>query len=430
MKQLLVAIAWSVLVVSGWAAAQDDDRIAYIDPQGRLATTDLSGDTRTLTDEGRVFQFPAWAPDGSPRLAAIGAAPGEVGVYVVRDEEDAETRTLFADAPPIYLYWTPSADAVSFIANRPGNTFGLYLAPSQNDTSGDDTTRDNTAAELLYEGSPFYWRWDVDGSRALVHVNLASADARVGWVSRDNPDTLDENAATPGFFQAPDISVSGDFLAFAEQDALGSSRLVIETLDEGSDDTDTTPRRELPHDGLVAFAWSPTTDDLALISSPSPSPHYYGPLQILEADTGNLETIVDDVVLAFFWSPDGRYLAYLTPLPTGGSENVAGARHLQRVSQTLQSAQQAPLLLNLSVYDMDTGDDTLLSTFAPSPFFLVQFLPFFDQYARSHQLWSPRSDAIVLPMLDGQTQSRVTVVSVDGTITPLTRGDLPFWSPR
>ncbi|MDZ7704727.1 MAG: hypothetical protein U5L04_09630 [Trueperaceae bacterium] len=416
MKQLLAAIVWSVLVVSGWAAAQDHDRIAYIDPQGRLATTDLSGNARTLTDEGRVFQFPAWAPDGSPHLAAIGAAPGEVGVYVVADEEEAEVRTLFADTPPVYLYWTPDASAVSFIANRPGNTFGLYLAPNE----------DDTAAELLYEGAPFYWRWDARSERALVHVNLGSADARIGWVSRDNPDTLDENAATPGRFQAPDISVSGDFLAFAEQDALGSSRLVIDSVDDAT----TTERRELPHDGLVAFAWSPTTDDLALISSPSPSPHYYGPLQLLEADTGNLETLVDDVVLAFFWSPDGRYLAYLTPLSGGGSENVAAARQLQRVSQTLRPAQQAPLLLNLSVYDTDTGDSTLLSTFAPSPLFLVQFLPFFDQYARSHQLWSPRSDAIVLPMLDGQTQSRVTVVSVDGTITPLARGDLPFWSVR
>ncbi len=424
MKQFLAGVVWAVLVVGGAAFAQETgqqasyDRIAYIDPQGRLATTNLDGETRTLTSDGRVFQFPAWAPDGSAQLAAIGAAPGETGVYVVADEEDAEVRTLFADAPPVYLYWTPSADAVSFIANRPGGTFGLYLAPNE----------DNAATELLYEGAPFYWRWDESGERVLVHVNLASADARIGWVSRDNPDALDENAATPGFFQAPDVSASGDFLAFAEQDALGDSRLVIEATNAAN----ATERRELPHEGLVAFAWRPsdTGDDLALIRSPSPSPHYYGPLQLLEADTGNLETLADDVVLAFFWSPDGRYLAYLTPLSGGGSENVTETRQLQRVSQTLQPVQQAPLLLNLSVYDTDTGDNTLLSTFAPSPFFLVQFLPFFDQYARSHQLWSPQSDAIVLPMLDGQTESRVTVVSVDGTITPLTRGDLPSWSVR
>jgi TolB protein len=66
----------------------------------------------------------------------------------------------------------------------------------------------------------------------------------------------------------------------------------------------------------------------------------------------------------------------------------------------------------------------------PSPLFLAQYLPFFDQYARSHRLWSPRSDALVLPALDDAGVPTLVVFGVDGSATPLVAGDLPAWNVR
>jgi TolB protein len=41
-------------------------------------------------------------------------------------------------------------------------------------------------------------------------------------------------------------------------------------------------------------------------------------------------------------------------------------------------------------------------------------LPYFDQYALSHQVWSPDSQAIVLPLDDATGQTMATVLDVDG----------------
>ena len=92
----------------------------------------------------------------------------------------------------------------------------------------------------------------------------------------------------------------------------------------------------------------------------------------------------------------------------------------------------APLLLNLSVVDVASGETQLLSTFAPTPLFVGQYLPFFDQYALSHRLWSPGSDALVMPMLSaegGQLTTQVVVVPLQGEPQPIAAGDMPSWSP-
>ena len=80
--------------------------------------------------------------------------------------------------------------------------------------------------------------------------------------------------------------------------------------------------------------------------------------------------------------------------------------------------------------DADTLQTRLLGAFAPSPLFAGQYLPFFDQYARSHRLWSPDSDALVMPAVGEDGVVQVVVFGVDGDVTPLGPGDLPAWNVR
>ncbi len=81
-------------------------------------------------------------------------------------------------------------------------------------------------------------------------------------------------------------------------------------------------------------------------------------------------------------------------------------------------------------FDMTTMEGREMLRFVPTFPFLSQFLPFFDQYALSHNIWSPQSDALVLPML-GEDFNQIVVVSIaSGEERVIAEGTMPFWSLR
>jgi TolB protein len=62
--------------------------------------------------------------------------------------------------------------------------------------------------------------------------------------------------------------------------------------------------------------------------------------------------------------------------------------------------------------------------------FVNQLLPYFDQYALSHRLWSPDGTSILLPLVDNAGRDRLVVVSADGSEPrPIADGVSGFWSP-
>ena len=66
----------------------------------------------------------------------------------------------------------------------------------------------------------------------------------------------------------------------------------------------------------LALAWNPQGDQLAFVAPPdSAETGSFGPLHLIDATTGAERVLVEDFVLAFFWSPDGRQIAYLTLRP-------------------------------------------------------------------------------------------------------------------
>jgi hypothetical protein len=59
-----------------------------------------------------------------------------------------------------------------------------------------------------------------------------------------------------------------------------------------------------------------------------------------------------------------------------------------------------------------------------------ELLPYFDQYALSHHLWSPDSATILLPLVDAAGRTRLFLVAADGTDSlPVADGVSGFWSP-
>ncbi|MCX6045480.1 MAG: hypothetical protein NT075_10230, partial [Chloroflexi bacterium] len=86
------------------------------------------------------------------------------------------------------------------------------------------------------------------------------------------------------------------------------------------------------------------------------------------------------------------------------------------------------LRLALHVVHVRGGRTQTLAVFEPWALFVNQFLPFFDQYALSHRLWSPDSDALVVPMVKGN-KAQIYILPINGgTARPIAEGFMATWS--
>ena len=403
---LLRATPLALLLLVTGAAAQ---RVAFINPAGQLVTVAPDGtDSRTLTPQGRQYQFPAWSPAGD-EIAVIGASAEGSGVFTVEDRADAETQTLYEN-PAIYLYWSPDGEKVGFLASGE-SSLELQVA-----------TKGETEAQQVASGSPLYWQWGRDSDNLLVHTGVLDS-GELAFYSLTGP--TGKPLATPGLFNAPGLSASEKYLAYAEAGG-GGTRIIL----EGNTPQNAQLRRELPYEGLAVLSWSPAADQLAVMNPPAAVSLPYGPIRLLDAQSGDLTPLVETTVIAFFWSPDGKYIAYIAPLRRndGDVTQRPGAPSAMTVSaRTVQETVQETPLLELRIVNVKTGEDRLLSAFTPTPLFVGQFLPFFDQYALSHRVWSPDSTALVLPMLSGGG-AKIVVVPLSGEAEVLADGEMPFWS--
>ena len=159
---------------------------------------------------------------------------------------------------------------------------------------------------------------------------------------------------------------------------------------------------------------------------------YWGPLRLLDVATGDIRLVSSRTVLAFFWSPDGRSLAFLTLSGDADDDSVnASAPRKQRaLGRPAGSAaqQQGQGFLSLAVVDVATGQGLHLLDFDPTLAYVSQFLPYFDQYALSHRIWSPDSSAIVLPVREDDTSVILVVPVGGGQPYQLAEGEIAFWS--
>ena len=403
-------ILFCLLGILSLALAQQS-RIAFISPEGQLSTINPDGSNlRILTEGEKRFQFPAWSPDGS-KIAAIGVDQAGGFIEILPDSDSATAKEIYRSAHQgvIYLYWSPDSSMVSFLANHPSSNLALHLAS--------ETQEDR----ILIEGAPFYWQWASDNQNLLIHTQFTGEDSRLGFTSLES-DTLTENLAPPGIFQAPGISPSETYIAYAEDNPVRGTQVIIQNNPLSNAPT---LRREIKHEGAVGLSWSPTEDTLAFISPNEDAARVYGPLKLLEAESGLLEDLTESVVLAFFWSPDGKYIAYISPL-NSQEPDISETRQEQLITQKIQQS----FLFEVRVIDVKSKEDRVIGTFTPSFQFVTQFLPFFDQYALSHSIWSPQSDAVVLTTIDAQNAEKITVFSLDGSAQIIADGDTPFWNKK
>ena len=400
------------------AVATDTSRIAIIDAGGGLATTDaLGGSVVRYGEPGFRFSFPTWSPDGT-RFAVIREGPDDTAIDVFTPPAGLGTAAAPAvvyrsgDRPPFYVYWSPDGRSLTFLTTEP-NGLALRVAPA--DAS--------TEAVVIREGSPMYWAW-ADASRLLVH---SGGDGPAGFFGEVRPDGVatEPAAIVTGGFRVPAISSDGLFRAFVAPGERTPQRVVVESRDR-------TTSHAVDVFGVAAIAFGLGSDELAFVAQAGPGPETVvpiGPLRLLDAASGKVRTLLGGTVIGFFWSPDGKTIAALE-VPAASDDKIASLGRGTLISSSA-AREVAADGRRLRFTFVDVGSGTIRSHwgFTVSQVFVDQLLPYFDQYALSHRMWSPDSAKIAIPVVaDGTDQ--VMVVPADGAgARKIADGVVGFWSP-
>ncbi len=403
------------------------DRIAFVDAQGAIYTMrpDGSDAQRVSADSNGFFTWPTWSPDAQMlaysgvvengnkwqlNLYAAQLAGGVPAAYgnaqVLYAGESGEVG-LLANGVPHYPLWSPDSDRLAFIASV-GGGLSLFM----------DDLSSNPSAQHILDDGPLWMSWSPDAATLAVHrgndhflvdvdtlmpqqIDIAAVGYRVpAWV----PDDTEHALTLPRRLFAGEHSL---YAVGLSDDALGQGRWL--------------------HDirGMTAFTWSPDGAHLAaadaaqyLIYRGVPM-QIYGRLTVVSHNAPDSSIDVQGHALAFFWSPDGSRLAYVTPSESSGA-------------------------LRWMLLDVRSGEQMPLMDFVPSREQLTM-LQFFDQYAYSHSVWSPDSKTLVFAgnlLSESVTASMSAHPGHEGThiivldIAPvasaslIAEGIMAFWSPR
>lgn len=391
--------------------------IAFVDGRGLLSVVDpLSLEVTAYGGYGGGPQraiFPAWSSDGNRVAAVVGDFwGGRVEVMDVAAGGSPRIALARSDRSPIYLNWSPDDRYLAVLSSAPGG-LALDLIEMPSFLSGGPSE-----PRTLSLGQPFYWIWSRTGRMLMVHRDVLRPHAIVGLTLLDDFEVrfpLPE----PGAFQAPALSDSERFIAYAAASEAGGQRVLVAHNPERQAFGEV---RERAHLGLVAFAWRPGREQLSIQGAAAVGPAT-GSLELLDVDSGEVIVLSTANVVGSFWSPDGRWLAAISR--SAGGELIAGVGPAELAHVQAQGRSHS-----LSFIEVDTGLVVGFGTFALSQQFDNQYLPFFDQYSRSHRLWAPDSSALVLPTVGSGGRPLLVRFGIDGVITELVEGDMPAWNVR
>ncbi|MDH5615107.1 MAG: hypothetical protein OEY62_01020 [Acidimicrobiia bacterium] len=373
----------SLLVVS-----RADASIFTIKPDG-------SGRTDLVEERsGLVAVQPTWSPDGARLVWTEVDHRSEVPeAFIATSGPDGEElERVPASVAPFYYSWSPTGDQVAFLAPGPGGRVDLGLLQG--------------SVRILDGAQPYYFAWAPDGRTLLTHTNLDT----VALLTTDG--TLTTLIKTEARFQAPQWATDGTRLVFAigSPPATGGVRTgAFQTSGQEIVVTDTggSILHEIgPFAGVTTFELSPDGQQIAHSATVDRNTFNFGPLFVTDLESGDEKTVTTEPVLAYQWSPTGDALLYLaadggTDLPT----------------------------FRWAIWDGATS--TSYGSVTPTPSFATSYLPFWDQYSRSHRMWAPDGSAFTYSGLTETGEPAVWVQAIEGDPEPsqVASGDLVFWSP-
>lgn len=396
--------------------------LAVIGNDGNVSVYDANGQnpiqiTHDAEANKRIYQWPTWSTDG--RLAFFGASVDPADSYTLRmfvvEQVTANPKVLTAyssgDEVFTYAYWSPGDCGTGSGGGGSSDCRDMALLFTPADGSGLAVRliRDRGGSftdKLIGQASPFYYSFAPDGKSMLW--TRFGRQIEVYDVAGDKSRKLGDKI---GQFNAPMWSPVDNRLLFGVANT--NPELTDVVIGDGAD------RRVLlrAQEGPVSFAWSP---DASLIASVAA----FDKVIITDVKTGKtVATGTQNSVVAHFWAPGSDRVAYLVVNRDGPS-----AQTRLRVNGHTP-AEQATGGLTWYVLDVKSGKSDAVATFSPTRD-MVYLLNFFDQFARSHSLWSPDGRYLTYGAIDSAGKPGVYMVDTLKSASPtkVGAGSLGIWS--
>ncbi len=384
MRGLRVALAVSALAaacsVSGSIDAAVDGpdgrgRLAVVQDDGSLVTRLPDGTDQIVVASGPSSQPPiavTWSPDAS-RLA-WSSFDDDGPVVAVAEPGGGELQRVPTPFPSFFLMWDRQGERVASLGTANGGVSLNLIA--------------DEAGEILVTGRPLYLSWAADGASLVAH---RSDDLRI--VDADGGDTVVPVA--DGLFDTP-LWLDDGRVVFATADGVDTVVQVGDLVGEGAS------RELLRVQGRVALVVDDPGEHLAVaVVSPSAETGLY----VVDLATGDSRHVADEPGLWWTWSPDGSRLLVMT---LSGAGDRAG----------------------WSVWD-GASFDVVVEAFRPTTRFVVDYLPFADQWDLAVDLWAPDGSAFAFTGVSPSGQSTVFVQDLDGGLPEAVGGGyFVTWSPE
>ncbi|HLO27908.1 MAG TPA: hypothetical protein VK249_02160 [Anaerolineales bacterium] len=406
---------------SGLIAYMGADGNVYVSDQAGKKLQQLTKDAVIPKNQGDpflIYQYLTWSRDGS-QLAFVSVNSDGTQAkskLMVANMDDNSVNAVYTSGSehPVYLNWSPDNANVGFISTNVSNqNLILQSVPSK----GGDRT-------ILDTGAPYYWSWAPDGHEMIVHAggSANSTPEHIAFLNVGSKDITEQvldstapssQAGTTQAFQAPAWSPDGSHIALART-VDKENQIVI------TDSTGENPKKVGTFTNKTAFAWSGDSTRLAYLDSTQAlDAGTLGSLHVVDLETSK-ETVKDGDILAFFWSPSGKEIAYFILFQANSNSSGGSSGSTQTTPQ---------FVLDLNVLDVTTGESRELFKYRPTQQFL-SVLPYFDQYHQSVTIWSPDNNNLVLSFIDDSGNPGIAVVAASGKLEPriLTQGYLAFWS--
>ncbi|MEO7912777.1 MAG: hypothetical protein ABIV47_24265 [Roseiflexaceae bacterium] len=381
------ALAWLLL-----RSPSPTARLVVLGPNKQVRLLDRRGTEQVLADNAKTdgFSFPATAPD-QRHLAYVTEDESGAGI-VVLDLVIGERKEVYHSRAslPIDLAWSPDGKYIVFLA---GGQLTAQIVPADG----------SQPARMIATGAPSYFAWSPDSGTLLLH--LGGHTAQGGHVAAYRPGEAQSRPllSDPGFFQAPAWALNGQHFFYVAQPPITSAQPTIDDIksdimrvsDAGKEPTMLV--REEKSDLRIIRA--PNSDQIAYGIRGLEG---FGPLKLIDGAGGmaRLLSHQDDHVTAFFWSPNGTQIAYLT----------------------YADAYQHEGQRTWHIVDIASGTIRDLVAFTPSAAF-VGLQDYFDAYTFSFSPWSPDGARLTYGANDGV----YIIDTAAGSATKQTDGALGMW---
>jgi TolB protein len=322
---------------------------------GSVATGGVQA--QPLAQQVATYTWPTWSPDGAQLVVSRVPGPGRASAALMLMKPPSRIESAIhttrrggldrvADGAPHFPLWSPDGERLALIAPDRQSTTLLLTEETLNGDVGD----------VIAGGAPLYIAWSPDSKLLAIHHQQT-------LIIRDADGQRFDTGRPSVRYRVPSFSADNASLAYvADIDDDGVSHVIARDLRTGEE----RAFSEVPTEAV--FAWSPTNaHQLAIAQREDISTVGYRGLSVLDTETGDERVLYEGDVFAFWWSPDGAKLAVV----------VSGAD-------------------GFAWFAIDVAEKAVanIAEFIPAPDFLT-YLQFFDQFARSHQVWSADSTAVV-----------------------------------